>query len=103
MSTINLFPYEKELIEFCKIVDISDAEIYGKNIPPWNKGLKNCQFPHRKGKNHTPETKKKMSKSTNQFGPKNPFYGKKHSPETKEKLRQIHLNIQAKKRLPKKL
>jgi len=40
------------------------------------------------GKNHSTETKIKLSEVGKKFiGNKNPFYGKKHSDETKEKIR----------------
>lgn len=38
------------------------------------------------GRQHTPETKAKISKAT--AGKNNPFYGKTHSKKTKEKIRQ---------------
>ncbi len=49
-----------------------------------NSGPNNCMF----GKNHTEETKKKISESKKgtQAGENNPFFGKKHTDESKSKI-----------------
>ena len=99
MSTITYFPYEQELIEFCKTVDVSDYEP-PKNWGGWNEKIHgNIVWKHteetkklisknRKGFRHTTATKKKMSES---------HTGSKQSPETVEKRR---LKLIGRKRTP---
>ena len=53
------FPYEQELIEFCKTVDVSDTE-FEEATPSWNKGMTGEEFAHFRGRKHTEETKAKM-------------------------------------------
>jgi len=53
------FPYEQELIEFCKTVDVSGAE-FEETTPSWNKGMTGEEFAHFRDRKHTEETKAKM-------------------------------------------
>ena len=89
MSTITYFPYEQELIEFCKTVEVSDYEP-PKNWGGWNEKIHgNIVWKHTeeskkqmsessKGIRDTAETRAKMVKS---------HTGSKQSPETIEKRR----------------
>ena len=45
------------------------------------------------GKNHTEESKQKISDSTNNIGENNPMFGKAHSEETKQKISDNHADF----------
>ena len=83
------------------ILDIEDGfyNIYGDNLPPWNKGIEHTEETKklisekakgrpspRKGIILSDEIKKKISDSRKgqHSGSNNPMYGRKHSDETKK-------------------
>ena len=78
MSTITYFPYEQELIEFCKTVDVSDYE------PPKNWGGWNDKIHSKIIWKHTKESKKQMSESSK---------GIRHTAETRAKMVKSHTSL----------
>ena len=78
MSTITYFPYEQELIEFCKTVDVSDYE------PPKNWGGWNDKIHSKIIWKHTKESKKQMSESSK---------GNRHTAETRAKMVKSHTGL----------
>ncbi len=81
MSTntyLTKFPYEQELIEFCKTVDLSDYE------PPKNWGGWNEKIHGNIIWKHSPESIKQMSESSK---------GIRHTAETRAKMVKSHTGL----------